>query len=122
MDRGSISSRIAGLRAEVSALGRELAEGGLGLSPEDAFALAGEAQHLANSADGLVAVAASLGARVEVRLSGSGPVERVHPVGFVDPMSASMFCLEAGLTEGVAGRKVTLGATLGERFPRVGGL
>ena len=101
MDRGSISSRIAALREECARLGRELAEDGSGLAPEDAFALAGEAQHLANSADGLVAVAASLGARVEVRLSGSGPVERVHPVGFVDPMSASMFCLEAGLTEGL---------------------
>ncbi|MBD3783117.1 MAG: DUF222 domain-containing protein [Micrococcales bacterium] len=119
MDRGSISSRIADLRAEVSALGRALAEDGSGLAPEDAFALAGEAQHLANSADGLVAVAASWGARVEVRLSGAGPVERVHPVGFVDPMSPAMFCLEAGLTEGLAGRKVTLGATLGERFPHV---
>ena len=74
---------------------------------------------MANAADGLVAVAASLGARVEVRLSGSGPVERVHPVSFVDAMSASMFCLEAGLTEGVAGRKVALGAVLGERFPTV---
>ena len=122
MDRGTISSRIAALREECAALGRELSEDGLGLAPEDAFAVAGEAQHLANSADGLVAVAASLGARVEVRLSGAGPVERVHPLGFVDPMSPAMFCLEAGLTEGVAGRKVTLGATLGERFPRVRGL
>ncbi|MBD3782876.1 MAG: DUF222 domain-containing protein [Micrococcales bacterium] len=122
MDRGQLSSRIAALREECSRLGRELAEGGLGLAPEDAFAVAGEAQHLANAADGLVAVTASLGARVEVRLSGPGPVERVHPVGFVDPMAATMFCLEAGLTEGLAGRKVTLGATLGERFPQVRGL
>ncbi|HMM94482.1 DUF222 domain-containing protein [Phycicoccus sp.] len=119
MDRGQISSRIAALREECAALGRELAEGCLGLAAEDAFAVAGEAQHLANAADGVVAVAASLGARVEVRLSGPGPVQRVHPVGFVDPMSATMFCLEAGLTEGVAGRKVVLGADLGERFPQV---
>ena len=119
MDRGQLSSRIAALREECARLGRELAEGGLGLAPEDAFAVAGEAQHLANAADGVVAVAASLGARVEVRLSGPGPVERVHPVGFVDPMAATMFCLEAGLTEGVAGRKVVLGADLGERFPQV---
>ncbi len=103
MDRGQVSSRIAALREECAALGRELADGGHGLAPEEAFAVAGEAQHLANSADGLVAVAASLGARVEVRLSGEGPVERVHPVGFVDAMSATMFCLEAGLTEGARG-------------------
>ncbi|QIM20240.1 DUF222 domain-containing protein [Phycicoccus sp. HDW14] len=117
MDRGTISSRIAALREECARLGRELVDGGHGLAPEDAFALAGEAQGLANAADGLVAVASSVGARVELRLSGDGPVERVHPVGYVDQMAASMFCLEAGLTEGVAGRKVTLGAVLGERFP-----
>ena len=63
--------------------------------------------------------AAAWGARVEVRLSGAGPVERVHPVGFCDQMAPSMLCLEAGLTEGVAGRRIALGADLGERFPSV---
>ncbi|MGG5259615.1 DUF222 domain-containing protein [Phycicoccus avicenniae] len=117
MDRGTISSRIAALRDECARLGRELVESGRGLSSEDAFALAGEAQGLANSADALVAVSAAWGARFETRLSGDGPAERVHPVGFVDQMSGVMFCLEAGLTEGVAARKVALGAALGERFP-----
>ncbi len=60
---------------------------------------------------------AAWGARVEVRLSGDGPVERFHPVGFCDQMAPSMLCTEAGLTEGQAGRKIALGADLGERFP-----
>ncbi|WP_101394774.1 HNH endonuclease signature motif containing protein [Phycicoccus duodecadis] len=34
-------------------------------------------------------------------------------------MAASLVALEAGLTEGLAGRKVHLGAALGERFPLV---
>ena len=51
--------------------------------------------------------------------SGSGPVERTHPVGFVDGMAPSMLAMEACLTEGLAGRKVRLGAELSARFPRV---
>ncbi len=120
MDRGQVSSRIAALREECAALGRELAEDGLGLAPEEAFAVAGEAQRLANSADGLVAVAASLGARVEVRLSGSGSGGAGAPGGVRRRDGRDeMFCLEAGLTEGLAGRKVALGAALGERFPQI---
>ncbi len=114
MDRGQLSSRVAALREECAALGRELAEDGLGLAPEEAFALAGEAQHLANAADGLVAVAASLGARVEVRLSGVGSGGAGAPGGVRRPDGRRRCsALEAGLTEGLAGRKVALGAALG---------
>ncbi|MBD3783600.1 MAG: hypothetical protein IE926_11725, partial [Micrococcales bacterium] len=77
MDRGQLSSRIAGLRREVSALGRELAEGGLGLSMTDAFEVAGELQGLVNAAEGAQGVAAALGARVETTVRESGPWERL---------------------------------------------
>lgn len=117
MDRGAISSRIAALREECAALGREVVEGGRSLEADEAFALAGQAQGLANAADGLVAVAASWGARVETTMRETGPWERVHPVGYVDQMAATSLALEAGLTDGTAGRKVALGAALGERFP-----
>jgi hypothetical protein len=116
MDRGTISSRIAALREECARLGRELADGGQGLSASEAFELAGEAQSLANSADALVSVAGAWGARVETTMR-SGSWERVHPVGFVDAMAASEMSLATGLTEGVAGRKAALGAALGEQFP-----
>lgn len=119
MDRGRLSSRIAALRMECAAVGRELADGGRGLAADEAFEVAGELQGLVNAAEGAQAVAAALGARVEVRLGGPGPVERVHPLGFVDPMSPSMVAMEAGVTEGLAGRKVRLGADLSERFPRI---
>ncbi|MBM6401063.1 HNH endonuclease signature motif containing protein [Phycicoccus sonneratiae] len=119
MDRGTISSRIAVLREECAALGRELADGGRGLSAEEAFGLAGEAQGLANAADALVAVAGAWGARVETTLREPGPWERVHPVGFVDAMAGTEMSLACGLTEGVAGRKGALGAALGERFPAI---
>src|SRR6476469_9352142 len=118
MDRGQLSSRIAAARAEVTALGRALAEHGRSLDAVECYELAGEAQKLANAADGLVSVRAALGARVEVRLSGDGPVGRVGAGGYVDQMAAGLVALEAGLTEGLAGRKVHLGAALGERFPR----
>jgi hypothetical protein len=116
MDRGTISSRIAALREECARLGRELADGGQGLSAAEAFEVAGEAQSLANSADALVAVAGAWGARVETTMR-SGSWERIHSVGFMDAMAASEMSLACGLTEGVAGRKAALGAALGERFP-----
>ncbi|WP_392542887.1 hypothetical protein [Oryzobacter telluris] len=119
MDRETIGSRLAALRMECAALGREVARTGRGLSADEAFELAGQAQRLANAADGVVAVLGALGARVETTLTGDGPVERVHPVGFVDAMAATEMALATGLTDGVAGRKVALGAALGERFPRL---
>ncbi|PKW26124.1 uncharacterized protein DUF222 [Phycicoccus duodecadis] len=119
MDRGQLSRRIAAARAEVAALGCALAEHGRSLDAGECYELAGELQGVVNAAEGAQGVAAALGARVEVRLSGDGPVERTHAVGYVDQMAASLVALEAGLTEGLAGRKVHLGAALGERFPLV---
>ncbi|MGL4743997.1 MAG: hypothetical protein ACRCZD_01220 [Phycicoccus sp.] len=119
MDRRGVSGEIAELRARCSALGRALVAEGSGLSVVEAFELAGELQGLVNAAEGAQAAALAWGARVEERPVPGGFVERVHPVGFVSAMSASMACLEAGVTEGLAGRKVRLGASLGERFPRV---
>ena len=118
MDRGQLSSRIAALRKECSRLGRELAEGGLGLSMTDAFEVAGELQGLVNAAEGAQGVAAAFGARVETTMRESGPWERVHPLGFVDAMAATEMALVTGLTEGLAGRKAALGAALAERFPK----
>ena len=119
MEPTVVRQRLAALLAETAMLGRAVAEGGAGWSPEEAFEVAGGAQRLATSADGLVAVAGAWGARVELRLTGDGPVDRVHPVGFVDAMAPAEMSLATGLTEGVAGRKAALGAALGERFPRV---
>ncbi|QKE84021.1 HNH endonuclease signature motif containing protein [Arthrobacter sp. NEB 688] len=118
MDTEALSRRVAALREECARPGRELVEGGHVLSAEEAFALAGEAQGLVNAADALVAVAGAWGARVETTVR-SGSWERVHPVGFVDAMAATRMSLATGLTEGLAGRKVALGAAVGERFPLV---
>ncbi len=90
---------------------------GHGLDPVEAFELAGEAQAVANCADGLVSVLGAWGARVETTMRESGPWERVHPVGYVDAMAAAEMSLATGVTEGLAGRKAALGAALGERFP-----
>ncbi|MGL4174555.1 MAG: DUF222 domain-containing protein [Dermatophilaceae bacterium] len=119
MDRGDLSSRIAALRAECVALGCELVADGSSLSVVEAFEVAGELQGVVNAAEGAQAVVLGWGARVEERPVPGGFTERVHPVGFMSPMSASMACLETGVTEGLAGRKVRLGACLGERFPKV---
>ena len=88
MDTVSLSLRIAGLREECARLGAELVEQGHGLSSEEAFALAGAAQGMANAADAVVALAGAWGARVETTVR-SGSWERVHPVGFVDAMAAT---------------------------------
>ncbi len=119
MDIEVISDRVAALRAQCAALGREVVQGGGGLEAEEAFELAGDAQALANAADGLVAVLGAFGARVETTVTSRGPVGRVHPVGFVDAMAATEMALATGLTEGVAGLKAALGAALGQRFPRL---
>ena len=117
MDRGGLSGRIAALREGCAEVAREVAAEGHGLDPVEAFELAGEAQAVANCADGLVSVLGAWGARVETTMRESGPWERVHPVGYVDAMAAAEMSLATGVTEGLAGRKAALGAALGERFP-----
>ncbi|MBR7742324.1 DUF222 domain-containing protein [Phycicoccus sp. BSK3Z-2] len=117
MDRGDVSSRIAALRAECAALGRELAASGASMTPDEAFAAAGELQGLVNAAEGAQAAVAAWGARVEFTVHESRPWERVHPVGFVDGMAAAEVSLATGVTEGLAQRKVRLGAALADRFP-----
>ncbi|MGL4176520.1 MAG: HNH endonuclease signature motif containing protein, partial [Dermatophilaceae bacterium] len=71
---------------------------------------------------GAQAMALAWGARVEDRPAPGGFVQRVHPVGYVSEMAVSLACLETRVTEGLAGRKVRLGATLAERFPHLLGL
>ncbi len=95
MDTETLSRRIAGLREECARLGAELVEGGHSLSSEEAFALAGAAQGMANAADAVVAVAGAWGARVETTVR-SGSWERVHPVGFVDAMAATRMSWRRG--------------------------
>ncbi|MFQ6173225.1 hypothetical protein ACK8HX_16610, partial [Oryzobacter sp. R7] len=80
LDRRSIESRVAALRRECAALACEVASGGRALGPDHAFELAGAAQGLVNSADGLVGVLAAWGARVETALTSHGPVQRVRQV------------------------------------------
>ncbi|MBR7743230.1 hypothetical protein KC207_08000 [Phycicoccus sp. BSK3Z-2] len=117
MDQGDVSRRIATLRAEAAAVAAELATGGRGLSPEDAFAVAGELQGVVNAAEVAQAAAAGWGARVETTMYGDGPRERMHPVGFVDGMAGTELSLACGVTEGLAHRKARLGAALVDRFP-----
>ena len=117
MQATTVTQRLSAVRAECAALGRAAAEAGRGWSADEAFEVAGEAQKVANAADGLVAVAGAWGARFELRLTGNGPVDRVHDVGFVDAMAPAEMSLATGVTEGLAGRKAALGAALGERFP-----
>ncbi len=119
MGTGERGERLARVRAELAAIGRELVDGGRSLTAEEMFQLAGEAQRVANAADGIVALSAAWGGRVETTMWESRPWERVHPVGYVDAMASTSLALEAGLTDGVAGRKVALGAALRERFPHV---
>jgi hypothetical protein len=119
MDRGTLSTRIARLRAECAAIGQEIAESGGGLDPVEWFEVAGELQGLVNSAEGAQGAAAAYGARVETTMHESGPWQRVHPVGYVDAMAPTEMSAATALTEGLAGRKVALGAALAERFPGV---
>jgi hypothetical protein len=119
MDRETLSRRLGLLRAEVAALAGEVARNGGSLSREECFALAGEVQGLVNAAEGAQGVLAALGARVETTMWESRPWERVHPVGYVDAMASSEMSLATGLTDGLAGRKVALGAALSARFPAV---
>ena len=114
-----ISRRIAAARAQVTDIGRDLVDGGRGLSSDDAFELAGELQGLVNASEGAQGVVAAWGARVETTMYESRPWERTHPVGFVDAMAPAQMSLATALTEGVAGRKVALGAELAARFPRL---
>ncbi|NHA69414.1 HNH endonuclease signature motif containing protein [Phycicoccus flavus] len=119
MDRGDVSNRIAALRGDAVLLAKDLAENGRSLDPREAFEVAGELQGVINAAEGAQAVAAAFGARFECRMVSDRVIERTHPVGFVDGMAPSMLAMEAGVTEGVAGRKVRLGAKLSARFPQV---
>ncbi|WP_404348184.1 HNH endonuclease [Phycicoccus jejuensis] len=116
MDTETLARRIAGLREECARLGRELAESGQSLSEDEAFALAGQLQGVVNAAEGATAVAGAWGARFELTLLGT---ERVHPLGYMDQMASTQMALATGLTEGLASRKVSLGAALGGCFPRL---
>jgi hypothetical protein len=120
MDPTTATDRVARMRRECASLGRELVQSGHRLTPEEAFELAGQAQRLANAADGLVMAFGAFGARVETPSWETGvETERVHGVGFVDAMAPAEMSLATGVTEGLAGRKVTLGAALAARFPRL---
>ncbi|WP_101394775.1 hypothetical protein [Phycicoccus duodecadis] len=81
MDRGQLSSRIAAARAEVAALGRALVEHGRGLDAAECYELAGEAQKLANAADGLVSVSAALGLGSRCDCRGTVPSSGSTPSG-----------------------------------------
>ncbi|GGL30757.1 hypothetical protein H9L10_09255 [Phycicoccus endophyticus] len=117
MDAGALTDRIAVLRSQVAELGRELADRGHTLSVSEAFQVAGALQGVVNAAEGAQAVAAAWGARTETTMWESGAWERVHPIGFVDPMAASETSLATGVSEGLAARTVRLGAETSERFP-----
>ena len=110
---------VTRLRADCAGLGRELVESGHRLTPDEAFGLAGELQGLVNAAEGAQGLAAACGARVEHTLHEPTWRERVHPVGFVDEMAPAEMSAATGLTEGLAGRKVALGAALASRFPHL---
>ncbi len=114
MDTETLSRRIAGCARSARGWGPSWSRGH-GLSSEEAFALAGAAQVMANAADAVVAVAGAWGARVETTVRsgrGSGCIGGVRRRD-----GATRHRLATGLTEGVAGRKAALGAAVGERFP-----
>ena len=119
MDSTTATARVARLRAACAEVGRELVESGHRLTPDEAFALAGELQGLVNAAEGAQGLAAAYGARVEHTVHEPTWGERVHPVGFVDEMAPAEMSSATGLTEGLAGRRVSLGAALASRFPRL---
>jgi Domain of unknown function (DUF222) len=119
MDPITATARVARLRRECADLGRELVGAGHRMTPDEAFELAGQAQRLVNAAEALVMTSGAFGARVEHTVHEPVWRERVHPVGFVDEMAPAEMSAATGLTEGLAGRKVALGAALASRFPRL---
>ncbi|GGL25900.1 hypothetical protein H9L10_04700 [Phycicoccus endophyticus] len=114
MDAGDLADRIAALHEEAAALGRELATHGQALTQDEAYALAGALQGVVNAAEAAQGAVGAWGARFELTLTGT---QRVHPLGYVEPMAPSEMALATGVTEGLAGRKVRLGAGTVHRFP-----
>ncbi len=86
---------------------------------DDLFELVGTLQGLVNAAEGAQLVTIAHAASHETRLTDRGPVEVHHGVGFVDAMTPSEVSLAAGIGQWAAGRRVSLAASLAQRFPRL---
>jgi len=119
MSTSQLRERIAAVRAEVCALGQDLAAQGRELDEQDLYELAGELQGVLNAAEGAQVVAIAHAGCHELRLTERGPVEVHHQVGFIDAMTSSEVSLATGVGQWAAGRKVALAEALTGRFPRL---
>jgi hypothetical protein len=112
-----LHERIAALRADARAVGELVAAEAAGMSAEELFEVTGELQGAVNAAEGAQLLAAAHAAAHETRLTDRGPVEVHHALGFVDAMAPTEVSLATGTGQWAAGRRVSLAATLSERFP-----
>ena len=117
MSSSQVRERIAALRVEAQAVGELLVQQASSMGADELFEVAGELQGVLNAGEGAQLVAAAHAASHETRLTGRGPVEVHHEVGFIDAMAPSEVSLATGVGQWAAGRRVALGAALTERFP-----
>ena len=117
MSSDQVRERIAALRADAQALGELLGQQAPSMGPDELFEVAGELQGVLNAGEGGQLVAAAHAACHETRLTGRGPVQVHHEVGFIDAMAPSEVSLATGVGQWAAGRRVALGAALAQRFP-----
>lgn len=110
---------VAAVRAAVSSLGARLSRAAVDLPEDELFELAGALQGLVNAAEGAQLVAVAHAASHETRLTDRGPVAVSHQLGFVDAMASTEVSLATGTGQWAAGRRVSLAASLAERFPRL---
>ena len=119
MSSTTVLDEIDALRAAVSALGARLASQAEAVPADALFELAGALQGVVNAAEGAQLVVVAHAACHETRLTDRGPVEVHHAPGFVDAMASTEVSLATGVGQWAAGRRVSLAASLSERFPRL---
>jgi hypothetical protein len=117
MSSSQVRERIAALRSDAQALGELLAQEASRMAADELFEVTGELQGVLNAGEGAQLVAAAHAASHETRLTDRGPVQVHHDLGFVDAMAPSEVSLATGVGQWAAGRRVSLGAALAERFP-----
>ena len=104
MSTSQLRERVAALRAEAAAVGEQLAAHGAGIRPEELFELTGDLQGVANAVEGAQLVAIAHAGCHETRLTGRGPIQTHHALGFIDAMTSSEVSLATGIGQWAAGR------------------
>ena len=117
MSTHQLRDRIEAMRAEAGAIGRELLAQGARLDPHELFELTGDLQGVANAVEGAQVVAIAHAGAHEYRLTGSGPLNVHHELGFIDAMTSSEVSLATGVGQWAAGRKVGLAARPDRALP-----